>query len=70
MNITISVEELQSYQRSCEDWVDSTLQKEKFEHMLKTSDCGHDVRSWLRSEIDKIDSYLKEHPMPKLIPNA
>lgn len=77
MNITMSTEELQSYQRRCEDWVERTLQKELFNHLLKGNPLGdfggmmpNSMSQWLNDEIKKIDDYLLVNPIPKLIPSV
>lgn len=68
MNITLSIEELQSYQDSMESWVKTAMLAE---HVSRPPDV--DVLGGIRSDrLERFRSetkdWLASHPMPKIVP--
>lgn len=68
MNITISLEELKKYQKDVEAWVESQAKLSFALKAIEHPSNFFEFQNYWKFEIERLETKLKEHPMPKLIP--
>jgi len=74
MTITVTVEELQSYQSACEAWVESMTNQKLLEHLGGCEQSGLSMGLYgsgaLQAQIRKLAEWREGHPIPKLFPDV